>query len=200
MDFKEARVDLTNFSTDVIVKTFDETANNYREVLIESCKTADRNLSGMIFFEKEIGKIAISQFGTTFNLLNCLMKIIESLCSGNNMTALLLCQAGKLITAAENAEQFNEDSRVVMTMLNKQLNKLAEKMNSEGKRMNARQIKRAREEHLPVIVCNPNEPPIKCSYIKEVIYWFGSSGKSEFLAYVRMRIALAQRLGREPEI
>lgn len=131
MNFKEARVDLTDFSTDVIVKTFDETANNYREVLIESCETADRNLSGMIFFEKEIGKIAISQFGTTFNLLNCLMEIIESLCNGNNMTALLLCQAGKLITAAENAEQFNEDSRVVMTMLNKQLNKLAEKMNSE---------------------------------------------------------------------
>lgn len=43
--------------------------------------------------------------------------------------------------------------------------------------MNARQIKRAWEEHLPVIVCNPNEPPIKCSYIKEVIYWFGSNGK-----------------------
>lgn len=43
--------------------------------------------------------------------------------------------------------------------------------------MNARQIKRAWEEHLPVIVCNPNEPPIECSYITEVIYSFSRSGK-----------------------
>ncbi len=43
--------------------------------------------------------------------------------------------------------------------------------------MNARQIKIAWEEHLPVVVCNQNEPPIECSYIKEVTYWFGSSGK-----------------------
>lgn len=43
--------------------------------------------------------------------------------------------------------------------------------------MNARQIKRAWEEHLPVIVCRPNEAPIKCSYIKEIVYSFSPTGK-----------------------
>lgn len=43
--------------------------------------------------------------------------------------------------------------------------------------MNARQIKRAWEEFLPVVVCNPNEPPIECSYIKQIIYDRTNKGK-----------------------
>lgn len=46
--------------------------------------------------------------------------------------------------------------------------------------MNARQIKKAWEELLPVVVCVPNEKPVECSYIKEIIYYRSPrSGKKQ---------------------
>lgn len=36
--------------------------------------------------------------------------------------------------------------------------------------MNAREIKRAFEEMLPVVVCLPNQQPVVCSCIEEVVY------------------------------
>ena len=45
--------------------------------------------------------------------------------------------------------------------------------------MNAREVKRAWEELLPVIICNPNEKPIECSYIKQVIYSRTNKGKKQ---------------------
>ena len=42
--------------------------------------------------------------------------------------------------------------------------------------MNARQIKRAWEEFLPI---NPGEPPVECSYIKQIIYDRTNKGKKK---------------------